>query len=89
MTFTPFVVIWAVFAIAVLALALTRQLMAFRENDTIHLSDAQSGLITEQMALLNHLRVIDRWGKILTVVAALMGLVLAGIYLYQRIPSAG
>lgn len=86
MTFTPFVVLWAVLAIAVLALALIRQLMAFREDDNIHLSDAQSGLITDQMALLNHLRAIDKWGKSLTILAAVMGLVLAGIYLYQRVP---
>jgi len=86
MQLTTYVVAWAVLTIVVLALALARYLVSFREDDNIHLSEAESGMITNQMSIFGKLDAIDRWGKVLTVVALLTGLVLAGIYLYQRLP---
>lgn len=86
MQLTPYVVGWTVLTIVVLALALARYLVSFREDDNIHLSTSESGLITKQMTIFSWLDAIDRWGKLLTVVALLTGLLLAGIYLYQRLP---
>lgn len=86
MTLTPYFVAWAVLAIAVLGLALTRYLVSFREDDNIHLSEGEKGLIIEQMTIFGKLKAIDRWGKALTILEAITGLTLVGIYLYQRIP---
>lgn len=86
MHLTPFVVLWAGLTIAVLGLALFRYLVSFREDDNIHLSEGERGLITQQLAIFRWLDAIDKWGKSLTVVAGVLGLVLAGIYLYSRIP---
>lgn len=86
MQLTPYFVIWAVFAMIVLALALVRYLVSFREDDNIHISEGESGMITKQMALFGYLRTIDRWGKTLTVIAFAGGVVLALIYGYQKLP---
>ncbi len=86
MQLTPFVIGWAALALIVLALALARYLVSFREDDNIHLSTSERGLITQQNAIFGKLDAIDRWGKTLTIVALAGGLLLAGIYLYQRLP---
>lgn len=86
MHLTPYVVLWACLAVAVLGLALFRYLVSFREDDNIHLSEGEKGLITKQLTIFHILEAIDRWGKSLTVVALVGGLALAGIYLYQRLP---
>ncbi len=86
MHLTPYVAVWTILALVVLALALARYLVSFREDDNIHLSEAESGLITEQMSIFGKLDAIDRWGKALTVVVLITGVLLAGIYLYQRLP---
>lgn len=86
MHLTPYVVLWACLAITVLGLALLRYLVSFREDDNIHLSEGENSLITKQMTIFHYLDAIDRWGKSLTVLALIGGLLLAGIYLYQRLP---
>ncbi len=86
MTLTPYFIAWAVLAIAVLALALARYLVSFREDENIHLSEGEKSLISEQNTIFRKLDAIDRWGKSLTVLEAVTGLTLAVVYLCQRIP---
>ena len=86
MQLAPYFVFWAVLAIIVLALALVRYLVSFREDDNIHLSEGERGLISKQIAIFGQLRAIDKWGKSLTVLTVALGLMLSAIYLYQRLP---
>ena len=44
----------------------------------------QHGALTQQTALAQKLDVIDKWGKILTVVAVLLGLLVAAAYVYGQ-----
>lgn len=81
---TPYVVVWAALAVAVLALALWRQLIDLHEDDTIHLQEGQSALVTSQTVLAHKIKAIDTWGKVLTVIAALYGLALCGWVVYQQ-----
>ncbi len=80
---TPAVVIWVILAIATLGLALYRKLISAREEDLIHLGPGEERQIPGQVALAARLKAVDRWGKILTVVTALVGLAVAAVYLYQ------
>ena len=90
MTFTTFVVIWFVLGIVTAALALYRKLVSQKEEDYIHLGPGQERMISEQTALAKKMDVIDRWGKTLTAITVVFGLVLAGGYLYQAwIESVG
>jgi hypothetical protein len=82
-TLTPAVVIWVFLAIGTLGLALYRKLISAGEEDLIHLGPGEERYIPEQVALEGKLKVIDRWGKMLTVITVTAGLVMAAVYLYQ------
>jgi hypothetical protein len=73
---------WSVLAVVTLGLAVYRWLMTARERDVLHLGPGEEREIPEQVELAQKLVVIDKWGKILTVVTVLIGLLLAGGYLY-------
>jgi hypothetical protein len=81
---TPYIVVWAAMAVAVLALAAWRQVIDMHEDDSIHLGDGQTALVTNQVTLAQKIKSIDRVGKLLTVVAALYGLGLCGWMVYQQ-----
>jgi len=80
---TPAVVIWVILAIATLGLALYRKLISASEEDLIHLGPGEDRQIPEQVALAARLKVVDRWGKALTVITVVIGLAVAAVYLYQ------
>ena len=83
----PYAVSWGVLAIVVLTLILYRRSITSHEDDSIHLEGSGPA---EQVALAHRLNVVDRWGKALTVLTVVFGLVLAGIYMYQvwtNVPS--
>ena len=75
--------IWVVLALIVLGLAIYRKILANAEDDTMHLADAEVSKLSEQTVLADKLEVIDKWGKILTIVVVVYGLILAGLLLYQ------
>lgn len=79
--FTPFVVIWACLAAVVLAMAGYRKTISAREEETLHLADPSESV--HQIDIAHKLEVVDKWGKLLTVVAAVYGLILALAYTYQ------
>ena len=80
MNLIPFVVIWAVLATIVLGLAVYRKMVARQEDDFIHVT---TDVVAQQQAVAKKLEVIDKWGKILTVVAVVFALALVGMFLYQ------
>jgi hypothetical protein len=77
----PLLVLWGLMAIAVLVLAIMRKMAAKDESEVIHVDD--TSFEAKQVAIAARLEKIDHWGKITTVVAAVFGLVLLGIYLYN------
>jgi hypothetical protein len=77
----PFFVLWIVLATAVIALIVRRKMVASHEDDTLHV--LQGGPIGEQVAVANKLEQIDKWGKILTVIAVAFGLLVGAAYVYQ------
>lgn len=83
MNLTPIVVVWAVLGLATLGLALYRKILSSDEEDVVHLGPGEEKRIPQQEVLAKKLVTIDRWGKTLTVVTVLIGLVLAGGYLYN------
>jgi hypothetical protein len=76
----PLVVSWALLATAVLALALYRRVVANKEDDYVHVS---VDVTAQQTAVAKKLEVIDKWGKILTIAAAVFGLILCLLFLYN------
>jgi hypothetical protein len=80
MNLTPLVVSWAVLATAVLLLAFYRRKIASKEDDYLHVNN---DVAAQQTTLAKKLEGIDRWGKILTIVAAAFGLLLFVLFLYN------
>jgi len=78
----PHVVIVAILALVVGGLALYRKTIASHEDDTVHLTGGGEA-VQEQMAVAAKLNAIDKWGKLLTVVLVIYGLVVVGLYVYQ------
>ncbi len=76
----PFFAAWAVLATVVVGLAVYRWVTGLHEDDSIHLQNQQ--LVQEQGAMARKLNSIERWGKSLTAVVVVTGLVLAGFYLH-------
>ena len=79
--FTPFAVIWGVLALVVLVMAGYRKTISVQEDETLHLSSASESM--HQVQIAHKLDVIDKWGKLLTIIAAVYGLILALAYTYQ------
>ena len=76
-------VVWCILAVAVLSMAGYRKLVANHEDDLVHLGDGDARLISNQRNVGERLSSIDKWGKILTIVTVVFGVVLGSIYLYQ------
>ncbi len=83
MNFTIFVGAWSLLVVAVLALALYRKFVANHEDDLIHIGPGEEKLIPKQVQMASRLGAVDRWGKTLTLIAAVWGLVMAAAYLYR------
>jgi hypothetical protein len=81
--YVPFVVLWALLALAVIGLIIYRRIVSAGEDDMIHVSDAAGAVASQQVSVSQKLDQIDKWGKALTVVVVVYGVVLAGVYVYQ------
>ena len=85
--FTPWAVLWSVLAIVVLVMAGYRKVISDKEDETLHLSNPSAS--AQQVTVAHKLEVIDKWGKLLTIIAAAFGLLLGLAYTYQTWVQAG
>lgn len=80
--FLPYLIIWVLLALTVVVLFLKHRTIARQEDAHLDVletaADAQ-----QQLALDQKLAVVDKWGKILTAITVVSGVVLAGLYLVQ------
>jgi cyanate permease len=84
MNFVPYLVSWALLAVTVLALFVWRKTVAIGEDDNLHVTGGASvEKNAAQSAVAQKLELIDRWGKIATVVTIIYGLILGGIYMWM------
>jgi hypothetical protein len=84
MNLIPYVAIWSVFGVAVLALALYRKVVTFHGDDEfVHLAAGEQKLIPQQVARAHQLDVIDRWGKGLTIFTVAFGLLIVAVVLFE------
>lgn len=78
---TPYFVLWIVLAAVVLIMLIWRKTVTSHEDETLHVMD--TGAVTQQLNVSHKLEVIDRWGKILTAITVIFGLVIGALYMYQ------
>jgi len=89
---TPWFILWAIATTAVVALFVARVMVAKEEPAGLHVApenDAQMEEVTQEAKLAQKLNVIDRWGKLLTAVSAVLVLFLGAAWLYNGFFTAG
>jgi hypothetical protein len=77
----PYFIFWLVLAVIVIAMIIWRKTVSSHEDESLHVLDG--GAVSHQLNVNQKLDVIDKWGKILTAITVILGLILATIYLYQ------
>jgi hypothetical protein len=82
MNLIPYILTWIPLAVVVLALAIYRMVVASHEDETIHIREDEAAAVASQVKLGRRLELIELWGKVLTVVVVLYGLVIGAMYLY-------
>ena len=83
---TQLVILWAFLGVVTLALALYRKTLAMREDPYVHVAEGEQRMIPQQVKTFRKIGAVDQWGITLTIVTAVFGLGLAGVYLYQLAP---
>ena len=68
--------------VIVIALAIYRKLISANEDDMLHLGESDLGISQQQLSLARQLDSIDRWGKLLTAISLVYGIVIACVYLH-------
>jgi hypothetical protein len=79
--FIPFLALWIVLAIGVIVMIAWRKTVSRQDDETLHVMDA--GAASHQLDVSHKLDTIDKWGKILTAITVIYGLVLGALYMYQ------
>jgi hypothetical protein len=80
----PFIVLWMILSVVVMGLIAYRKWIAKDEDDSLHVMDAEVGIVARQEIVGRKLESIDRWGKALTAIALVYGLFVGAGYLYQN-----
>ena len=57
-------------------------MIALHEDDFMHVAEGEAKAIPAQIATAHKLEVLDHWGKILIIIAAVSGVLLGAAYLY-------
>jgi hypothetical protein len=83
MNIVPLLVLWVLLALTVLTLFIWRKSVSSKEDDNLHVLDGASvEKSAEQVQVAQKLDLIDKWGKIATVVTLIYGVILGGFYMY-------
>jgi len=85
--FMPYFIAWVVLAIVLLVIAMYRRVIVEHEDDTIHIADER--LTHDQEAMAKKVSRIDFWGKLLTIILIVWGVVMGAIYIYLGWAQSG
>ena len=83
MNITLIVGLWMIFGTVTLVLAIYRWILSAHSENVVHLGAGEEKEIPRQVSLARKFDAIDRCGKTVTVITAVIGLGLATAYLYQ------
>jgi cytochrome b subunit of formate dehydrogenase len=92
MSLLPFFIAWVILGGVVATLAFMRKAIASKEDDSLHLAGGGAVIVDQQASIAKRLEAVDRWGKLLTIVLAVSGLILAiiyGVQIWNQATNAG
>lgn len=81
MSLIPFIVLWGILALSVIAMIVWRQALGRQEDDTLHVLHGEA--LPHQAAVAHKLDVIEKWGKTLTIITVIFGILIALLFVYQ------
>jgi hypothetical protein len=81
--------IWIALTLVVVGLISYRYFVSLKEDDILHLADAEAPLITEQNAMAARLGKLDRLSRQLTLVDVVFGLCLGVVFIYNSLKTSG
>jgi len=81
--------LWTVLTLVVLGLVVYRYLVSRREDDMLHLAEAEAPLIAQQQMLSTRLNRLDDWKRRLTLVDVVFGLGLALLFARNALKTSG
>lgn len=80
---TPFLVLGALLVLSVIIMIVWRQSIARQEDDSLHVTHGAAA-VPQQAHVADRLDAIDKWGKILTIVTVIYGLIVGSLFVYQQ-----
>ncbi len=81
--------VWIALTLTVLGLIAYRHFVALKEDDLLHLADAEAPLIPQQNAMVIRLGRLDRWSRHLTAIDVVFGLGLGALFVYDGLRKSG
>jgi hypothetical protein len=75
---------WGILTLVVVALAIYKRSLDGHIDEGIHFNTAEEAALRRQAAETHRSEVVERWGKALTAVVVLYGLVILGMLIYQQ-----
>jgi uncharacterized membrane protein len=85
MQITPVLIGWLALVVGTIALAIYRGLLAKEEDTNIHLIHGGGAVVEGQAAMAGKLAAIDKWGKILTIITFVAGVLIGASYVYEAL----
>lgn len=79
----PFFIVWICLLVVLTTLIVWRKSVAGKEDDTLHVLDGDAALPAQQVAVASKLEQLDKWGKIVTVIVVVYGLLIGLAYAYE------
>ena len=83
MNFTMILIVWGAMALLVLMTAVYRKVIARQDDSMLHLHGNEGSLVQHQAEVAHRLELVDRFGKLSTIVVSLLGLAIAAAYFYD------
>jgi hypothetical protein len=80
--YLPYIVTWAALTAVVVFLAIYRRRIDSRVDENLHVLDSDAPAVSTQEDVAKKLAIIDRWGKVLTVISVLYLLGIVAAYIY-------
>lgn len=80
----PHLLVLAAMVVTIVLLAVYRASVAQKQDFHLHFEGAEKQDVGAQLSVASRLAWIDRWGKILTVMAVVYFVALAGLLVYQQ-----
>jgi hypothetical protein len=81
-------IVWGVLTALLILILIYRSTLTRQEDEQLYLTESQSHMQKEQMALQKRVSQINPWVRILSVASGVLILLVAGMWIYQGLVSS-